>query len=110
MLANLFRRLVRAPILRRFLWRRGYDYLARRHAVRRWAFLKYGDHVPTDGPVALAPAAGITVLVDVLRGDNDHPRAGAAFTAVALALRTAVGASGFDDVPSTKGTIGGVAP
>ena len=59
---------------------------------------------------SLATAAGITLHVDVLRGDNDHHRAEAAFKAVALALRAAVRASGFDDVPSTKGTIGGVAP
>ena len=57
---------------------------------------------------SMATAAGITLHVDVLRGDNDHHRAEAAFKAVALALRAAVSASGFDDVPSTKGTIGGV--
>ena len=57
---------------------------------------------------SLATAAGITLHVDVLEGDNDHHRAEAAFKAVALALRAAVGASGFDDIPSTKGTIGGV--
>jgi len=57
---------------------------------------------------SLATAAGITLHVDVLRGDNDHHRAEAAFKAVALALRAAVGSSGFDDIPSTKGTIGGV--
>ena len=56
---------------------------------------------------SFATAAGITLHVDVLRGDNDHHRAEAAFKAVALALRTAVSASGFDDVPSTKGTLGG---
>ncbi len=59
---------------------------------------------------SLATAAGITLHVDVLRGDNDHHRAEAAFKAVALALRAAVRSSGFDDVPSTKGTIGGVSP
>ena len=59
---------------------------------------------------SLATAAGITLHVDVLEGGNDHHRAEAAFKAVALALRTAVGASGFDDSPSTKGTIGGVSP
>ena len=57
---------------------------------------------------SLATSAGITLHVDVLRGDNDHHRAEAAFKAVALALRAAVSPSGFDDVPSTKGTIGGV--
>lgn len=44
--------------------------------------------------------------VDVLRGENDHHRAEAAFKALALALRTAVA---FDDratgIPSTKGTL-----
>jgi imidazoleglycerol-phosphate dehydratase len=59
---------------------------------------------------SLATAAGLTLHVDVLRGDNDHHRAEAAFKAVALALRAAVRRSGFDDVPSTKGTIGGVDP
>ena len=59
---------------------------------------------------SLATAAELTLHVDVLRGDNDHHRAEAAFKAVALALKAAVRASGFDDVPSTKGTIGGVAP
>ena len=58
---------------------------------------------------SMATAAGITLHVDVLRGDNDHHRAEAAFKAVGLALRAAVRRSGFDDVPSTKGTIGGVA-
>src|SRR2546422_988668 len=43
--------------------------------------------------------------VDVLKGENDHHRAEAAFKAAALALRQAVACSGFDDVPSTKGTL-----
>jgi imidazoleglycerol-phosphate dehydratase len=59
---------------------------------------------------SFATAAGITLHVDVLRGDNDHHRAEAAFKAVALALLAAVRGSGFDDVPSTKGTIGGATP
>ena len=59
---------------------------------------------------SLASTAGLTLHVDVLKGDNDHHRAEAAFKAVALALRTAVEASGFDDVPSTKGSLGGVEP
>ena len=44
--------------------------------------------------------------VDVLRGENDHHRAEAAFKALALALRVAVA---IDDrttgIPSTKGTL-----
>ena len=56
---------------------------------------------------SLAAAARLTLHVDVLRGENDHHRAEAAFKAVALALRQAVACSGSDEVPSTKGTLGG---
>lgn len=56
---------------------------------------------------SLAVAGRLTLHVDLLRGDNDHHRAEAAFKALALALRQAVAGSGFDDVPSTKGTLGG---
>lgn len=59
---------------------------------------------------SMATTAGITLHVDVLKGENDHHRAEAAFKATALALRTAVEASGFDDVPSTKGDLGGQEP
>ncbi len=59
---------------------------------------------------SLASTAGLTLHVDVLKGENDHHRAEAAFKAVALALRAAMEASGFDDVPSTKGSLGGVEP
>jgi imidazoleglycerol phosphate dehydratase HisB len=55
---------------------------------------------------SLATAARITLHVDVLKGENDHHRAEAAFKATALALRQAIAQSGFDDVPSTKGTLG----
>lgn len=54
---------------------------------------------------SLATAARITLHVDGLKGENDHHRAEAAFKATALALRQAVARSGFDDVPSTKGTL-----
>ncbi len=56
---------------------------------------------------SLASAAVLTLHVDVLKGENDHHRAEAAFKATALALRSAVERSGFDDVPSTKGSLGG---
>jgi imidazoleglycerol-phosphate dehydratase len=56
---------------------------------------------------SLAVAARLTLHVEVLKGENDHHKAEAAVKAVALALRQAVSASGFDDVPSTKGTLGG---
>jgi imidazoleglycerol-phosphate dehydratase len=56
---------------------------------------------------SFATAARITLHVDMLKGENDHHRAEAAFKATALALRQAVAPSGFDDVPSTKGTLEG---
>jgi imidazoleglycerol-phosphate dehydratase len=55
--------------------------------------------------VSLATTARCNLQVDVLRGDNDHHRAEAAFKAVALALRAAVARDGSDDVPSTKGVL-----
>lgn len=55
---------------------------------------------------SLATAGRLTLHVDVLKGENDHHRAEAAFKAVALALRQAVACTPFDDVPSTKGTLG----
>ena len=56
---------------------------------------------------SLAATGRMTLHVDVLKGENDHHRAEAAFKATALALRQATARSGFDDVPSTKGTLGG---
>ena len=55
---------------------------------------------------SLAVAGRLTLHLDLLRGDNDHHRAEAAFKALALALGQAVTRSGFADVPSTKGTLG----
>lgn len=55
---------------------------------------------------SIAMSARLTLHVDVLRGENDHHRAEAAFKAFALALRQAVAFSGFQDIPSTKGTLG----
>lgn len=49
--------------------------------------------------------AGAAVHVDVLRGENDHHRAEAAFKSFALALRRAVRKTGGDEVPSTKGVL-----
>ncbi|MCC6527047.1 MAG: imidazoleglycerol-phosphate dehydratase HisB [Polyangiaceae bacterium] len=54
---------------------------------------------------SLATAARLTLHVDVLRGDNDHHKAEAAFKAVALALRQAVARDGGAGVPSTKGVL-----
>jgi imidazoleglycerol-phosphate dehydratase len=54
---------------------------------------------------SLAIAGRMTLHVDLLKGENDHHRAEAAFKAVALALRQAVAATGGTEVLSTKGTL-----
>ena len=54
---------------------------------------------------SLATAARLTLHVDVLRGENDHHKAEAAFKAVAIALRGAVSSDGTNSVPSTKGAL-----
>lgn len=52
---------------------------------------------------SFATAANVTLHVDVLRGENDHHRAEAAFKSLALAIKQAVAHTGGNDVPSTKG-------
>ena len=54
---------------------------------------------------SLARTAKATIHLDLLRGNNDHHRAEAAFKALALALRQAVAVTGGDRVPSTKETL-----
>lgn len=55
---------------------------------------------------SLAVGMRATLHVDVLRGENDHHKAEAAFKATALALRQAVAADArVGDVPSTKGVL-----
>ena len=54
---------------------------------------------------SFAFAARAAVHIDLLRGDNDHHRAEAAFKAFALALREAVGEDGTAQIPSTKGVL-----
>ena len=51
---------------------------------------------------SFAIAARTTLHVDVLRGENDHHKAEAAFKAVAIALRQAVATDGSERVASTK--------
>ncbi len=53
---------------------------------------------------SLGSAARATLHVELLRGENDHHRAEAAFKATALALRQAVRVTG-SGVPSTKGVL-----
>jgi imidazoleglycerol-phosphate dehydratase len=51
---------------------------------------------------SIAMTSRSAIHVDVLKGENDHHRAEAAFKALALALRQAVQRDGTDDIPSTK--------
>ncbi len=54
---------------------------------------------------SLAVAAKMTIHVDVLRGENDHHRAEAAFKALALAIRDACQIEASNKIPSTKGSL-----
>jgi len=54
---------------------------------------------------SLASTVRGSIHVDVLRGENDHHRAEAAFKALALALRSALMRTRDADVPSTKGVL-----
>lgn len=58
--------------------------------------------------VSLANAARAAIHVDLIRGENDHHKAEAAFKALALALRSAVAIdpAASSNIPSTKGSLG----
>ncbi len=54
---------------------------------------------------SLALGGRLTLHADVLRGENDHHKAEAAFKALALALRQAASLTSSTEIPSTKGTL-----
>ncbi|MBN2525764.1 MAG: imidazoleglycerol-phosphate dehydratase HisB [Deltaproteobacteria bacterium] len=55
---------------------------------------------------SFAMSAALTLHVDVIRGENSHHKAEAAFKALALALRAAISMrEGSHAVPSTKGVL-----
>ncbi len=54
---------------------------------------------------SLAIETRMALHVDLVRGDNDHHKAEAAFKATAIALRSATSV-GDDGIPSTKGLLG----
>lgn len=54
---------------------------------------------------SFATSLRATIHVDVLRGENDHHRAEAAFKALALALRAALARTDDALIPSTKGVL-----
>jgi imidazoleglycerol phosphate dehydratase HisB len=84
---------------------------------RPWPKVKLGLERETLGGIAcenlehvlrsLALNARMALHVDVLEGENDHHKAEAAFKAVALALRQALGRphGAGSDVPSEKGVL-----
>lgn len=55
--------------------------------------------------VSLAATLRASLHVDVLRGENDHHKAEAAYKALALALRAAIARDGTSLVPSAKGVL-----
>ena len=59
------------------------------------------------GLMSWAQAAGVTLHVDCLRGDNDHHRAESAFKALAVAVKQAAGRvlGREGEVISTKGVL-----
>ena len=64
----------------------------------------------THGLQSFAHAAGVTLHVGCVYGENDHHRAESAFKALAVAMRVAcarrgVGEVGAGDVVSTKGVL-----
>ena len=73
--------------------------------LRREALGDLSTEMVTHVLKSLAVAGRMALHVDVLRGDNDHHRAEAAFKATALALRRAVARDGTDEIPSTKGVL-----
>ncbi|SCZ96556.1 BZ3500_MvSof-1268-A1-R1_Chr8-2g10295 [Microbotryum saponariae] len=54
---------------------------------------------------SFAQGAGVTLHVDVIRGENDDHKAESAFKALALAIREAIQTDGSDDTPSTKSAL-----
>ena len=86
------------------------DISGRPHSEVRMGFKreKIGD-VSTEMLVhfvySLAVAAGWTVHVDLIRGENDHHKAESGFKALAQAIRQAIRLTGGNEVPSTKGVL-----
>ncbi len=76
------------------------DLGLRREAIGGLACENIGHFISS-----LASTLRGSIHVDVLRGDNDHHRAEAAFKALALAMRAAVSRTGDSGVPSTKGVL-----
>ncbi len=114
----------KALLDRRGISRFGYAYAPLDEALARavidlsgrpFAMIELGLNRETIGQIAcenithvlvsMAMRLKASLHVDVLRGENDHHRAEAAFKAVGLALGVAIAQTGRYDVPSTKGVL-----
>ncbi|KAI9802873.1 MAG: imidazoleglycerol-phosphate dehydratase [Piccolia ochrophora] len=73
--------------------------------LRRESIGALSTEMLTHGLHSFAQAARVTLHVDVLRGDNDHHRAEAAFKALAGAVRMACERRAGEGVSSTKGVL-----
>ncbi len=54
---------------------------------------------------SIAMTAKASIHVDVIRGENDHHKAEAAFKALAIALKQAISKTSDNSIPSTKGVL-----
>jgi imidazoleglycerol-phosphate dehydratase len=87
----------------------GRPYLAFRAAFARDKVGAFDTELVEEWFRAVAVNAGVTLHVEVLYGTNDHHIAEACFKGLARALRAAVAIDprAADEVPSTKGRLGG---
>lgn len=87
----------------------GRPYLVFRTTFRRDTIGGFDTELVREWFQAFAMNAGITLHVETLYGDNDHHISESCFKGLARALRAAVAidARSKDEVPSTKGSLGG---
>lgn len=87
----------------------GRPYLVFRAAFARDKVGAFDTELVEEWFRAFAVNAGVTLHVEVLYGTNDHHIAEACFKGLARALRAAVAIDprAADEVPSTKGRLGG---
>lgn len=87
----------------------GRPFLVFRVAFARGKIGTFDTELVREWFQAFAMNAGITLHVETLYGDNDHHISESCFKGLARALRTAVAIDPRtkDEVPSTKGSLGG---
>ncbi|MBK5957490.1 imidazoleglycerol-phosphate dehydratase [Rhodoplanes elegans] len=87
----------------------GRPFLVFRTSFRRDKIGTFDTELVREWFQAFAMNAGITLHVETLYGDNDHHISESCFKGLARALRTAVAIDPRtkDEVPSTKGSLGG---